>query len=350
MADSGADGHRHPRLLLVDTNRWMVGARLAAMFLQLGCDVAMVCPAKGHPAGNLKRLAGRFPYRGVSPLASIRAAIRGFDPDLVVPVCDRGLGHLHRLHEWARESGDGRIAECIQRSLGPAESYAVVSSRYQLLRLAWEEKIPVPRTIEVRGIEDLHAWPESNPLPWVLKTDGSWGGQGVEVAESMEAAERSFQKLTRRTGVLAWLAQISLTRDWGTQFSDWRSGRPAMIAQLWIAGRPANCAVVCWEGEVLAGISVEVMASRGKTGPASVVEVVEGAEMLLAARRIFLGPEEGGTFTLFALLFFFVGLALPDRDTEAVTLTVPGDRQRVRQYATIAALDLLRRRLGSPRS
>jgi nicotinamide-nucleotide amidase len=42
----------------------------------------------------------------------------------------------------------------------------------------------------------------------------------------------------------------------------------------------------------------------------------------------------------------FVGLALPGRDTEAVSLTVPGDRQRVRQYATIAALDLLRRRLG----
>jgi hypothetical protein len=30
-----------------------------------------------------------------------------------------------------------------------------------------------------------------------------------------------------------------------------------------------------------------------------------------------------------------------------VAFTVPGDRDRVRQYATIAALDLLRRRLGS---
>jgi nicotinamide-nucleotide amidase len=42
----------------------------------------------------------------------------------------------------------------------------------------------------------------------------------------------------------------------------------------------------------------------------------------------------------------FVGLAVPGRPTEAVRLTVPGDRQRVRQYATIAALDLLRRRVG----
>jgi nicotinamide-nucleotide amidase len=46
----------------------------------------------------------------------------------------------------------------------------------------------------------------------------------------------------------------------------------------------------------------------------------------------------------------FVGLAVPGRATEAVRLTVPGDRERVRQYATIAALDLLRRRVGTPAS
>jgi nicotinamide-nucleotide amidase len=44
----------------------------------------------------------------------------------------------------------------------------------------------------------------------------------------------------------------------------------------------------------------------------------------------------------------FVGVAVPGRETEAVAFTVPGDRDRVRQYATIAALDLLRRRLGRP--
>jgi nicotinamide-nucleotide amidase len=43
-----------------------------------------------------------------------------------------------------------------------------------------------------------------------------------------------------------------------------------------------------------------------------------------------------------------VGLALPKSEPEGVAFTVPGDRDRVRQYATIAALDLLRRRLGSP--
>jgi len=44
----------------------------------------------------------------------------------------------------------------------------------------------------------------------------------------------------------------------------------------------------------------------------------------------------------------FVGLARPGRPAEATGFSVPGDRARVRQYATIAALDLLRRSLGTP--
>jgi nicotinamide-nucleotide amidase len=42
----------------------------------------------------------------------------------------------------------------------------------------------------------------------------------------------------------------------------------------------------------------------------------------------------------------FVGLSRPGHETEAFSFNVPGDRDRVRQYATIAALDLLRRTLG----
>jgi nicotinamide-nucleotide amidase len=43
----------------------------------------------------------------------------------------------------------------------------------------------------------------------------------------------------------------------------------------------------------------------------------------------------------------YVGLALPGQPAEGVALTVPGDRDRIRQYATISALDLLRRRLAA---
>ncbi|MGD0083688.1 MAG: competence/damage-inducible protein A [Acidimicrobiales bacterium] len=41
----------------------------------------------------------------------------------------------------------------------------------------------------------------------------------------------------------------------------------------------------------------------------------------------------------------FVGVALPGHEPEAVRLRLPGDRDRVRQLATISALDVLRQRL-----
>jgi nicotinamide-nucleotide amidase len=39
------------------------------------------------------------------------------------------------------------------------------------------------------------------------------------------------------------------------------------------------------------------------------------------------------------------GLAIPDRETEATLVKMPGDRERIRQFAAISLLDLLRRRL-----
>jgi nicotinamide-nucleotide amidase len=43
----------------------------------------------------------------------------------------------------------------------------------------------------------------------------------------------------------------------------------------------------------------------------------------------------------------FIGLALPGGAVESLEARLPGDRERVRQYATVTALDLLRRRLST---
>jgi nicotinamide-nucleotide amidase len=41
----------------------------------------------------------------------------------------------------------------------------------------------------------------------------------------------------------------------------------------------------------------------------------------------------------------WLGLALPERESEAVHLRLPGQRDQIRQFATISLMDLLRRRL-----
>ena len=120
----------------------------------------------------------------------------------------------------------------------------------------------------------------------MLKVDGTWGGAGVARVDSLAEAERAFARLSGRVGALRALKRLAVNRDpfW---LLPWLHGeRPVVNVQAFVAGRPANCVVSCRQGEVLAIIQAEVMATRHPTGPAAVVRIVDQAEMAAAARRI----------------------------------------------------------------
>jgi hypothetical protein len=106
------------------------------------------------------------------------------------------------------------------------------------------------------------------------------------MADSASQAEQSFRELSEPPAALKVIKRVLLDRDRSWLRSWWKGARPLITAQSHIVGRPANCAVVCWEGEVLAGIAVEVISSQEMTGPATVVRVVDSHDMLLAATRI----------------------------------------------------------------
>jgi hypothetical protein len=277
-----------PRILLTDTNRWPVVARMAIAFWKRGCDVAVLCPVPGHPIQKISGRARIFHYSGFRPLASLKTAIDDFDPDIVVPACDRGVQHLHALHALSQKQGraDRKMSALIERSLGSPHGFPIVSSRWGLLEIARDEGIPVPKMSAIGSLADLKRWHIASNLPVVIKADGTWGGRGVRIAHSATEAERCFLDLTQRAGLAELIKRILLNRDRDWELLDWKRSRPAVIAQSLIEGRPANCAVVCAQGKILAGIAVEVVRAQGPTAPATLVEVVEGAEMLLAAERI----------------------------------------------------------------
>jgi nicotinamide-nucleotide amidase len=70
---------------------------------------------------------------------------------------------------------------------------------------------------------------------------------------------------------------------------------------------------------------------------------VTGADIGLGITGV-AGPDEQEGVTPGTV---FVGLTLPGQATQTREIRVPGDRDRVRQYATISALDLLRRALDA---
>ena len=282
------NGAASPRILITDTNRTPVVPRLAMRLHKLGSQVGVLCVMPGNPIESLQPRIDIFPYRGMQPVAALRTAIEMFGPTLVVPACDRAVQHLHELYSMEVAAGrkDRGIASLIERSLGAPESFAIVSSRDALLRVAREEGIRMPQFCAIGDVAELKRWFREVPPPWVIKADGTWGGRGVRIVHSLAEGHERLRELTNQPGTLELLKRMSLNRDRDWVYRDWNRPRPSIVGQVFIQGRPANCAVVCHDGELLAGIAVEAAQTQGATGPATVVQLVEGREMLDAARRI----------------------------------------------------------------
>jgi predicted ATP-grasp superfamily ATP-dependent carboligase len=56
--------------------------------------------------------------------------------------------------------------------------------------------------------------------------------------------------------------------------------------QRFVEGTPANSAVACWNGEVLASISVAAVRTRGAQGASTVVRIVDHPEMIEAGAKL----------------------------------------------------------------
>jgi hypothetical protein len=253
---------------------------------KLGCSVSAVCPTTGHPLLKTKAVRRIFPYRAIHPLNSLISAIEAVDPDVIIPCDDRAVEHLHELYARCQGVPASNISSLIERSLGSPASYPIVSSRYNLMNVAGEEGIRIAATRLVRTVEDLRSWQTELPFPWVLKADGTWGGHGVRIARNHREAETFFLEMSRPLGVARFAKRLIVNRDPFWVRSWWDRSRPAVTVQPYIAGRPANCAVACWQGEVLAGTAVEVISAQGLTGSATIVRVVDSPEMMLAAARL----------------------------------------------------------------
>jgi ATP-grasp domain-containing protein len=277
-----------PRVLLTDTTRWGRSARIAIELSNAGCQVSAVCLARRHPLSKTRVVHTTYPYSAFQPLDSLTAAIEAAQPQIIIPCDDRAVLHLHQLHARARSlrTGGDEIAGLIERSLGSPQSYPTVSVRYNLLEIARREGLRVPDTQPVRTVKDLGSWGADHRLPWVLKADRTWGGGGVEIVRTPGHAERFFRAIPRFFGKALAVKRLIVNRDPFWLLPAWNRWMPGIIVQSHISGRAANCAVVCWEGKVLAGIAAEVISSNKPTGPAAVVRIIDNSEMMQCAERL----------------------------------------------------------------
>jgi hypothetical protein len=268
-----------------------------------GCTVEVLCPA-GHPVSKTKVAHKTHNYNGLAPVRSLRDAIADAAPDLIVPGDDLATLHLHRLYDLEKQSGkpDSPICALIERSLGAAESFPVAYARAAFMKLAEQEGIRTPKTEVVSKLDDLKDWNLRNGFPAVLKANGTSGGYGVRIVNTMEDAERAFRFLQAPPRFLRAAKHALVDRDATLIWPALRRRHFVVNAQAFVDGREATTAVACWNGKLLAALHFEVVNKRSSSGPATVVRRIENAEMSATAekmaRRLSLSGVHGFDFML----------------------------------------------------
>jgi hypothetical protein len=271
------------RLLLAAACNWESTVPLAIALRNAGFAVAIVAP-RGHPLYRVPGITGRWRYRPLMPMASLRRAIEAAAPSIVMPCDEPTMVLLQTLRD------DGTLAielrEAIERSLGPREAAPLIASRAGLSKIGEQTGVRIPELATISSARQLLAWLGRRGAPAYLKIDRSTGGRGVVRVTSQLDALVAYFRLRLLFGIprLVWL-----WLRWGdlSNLPLMRAEGPTRITiQKAIDGIPANCAFAAWQGKLLACIAVEALETRTPTGVATVVRVRDDALMEDAARKV----------------------------------------------------------------
>jgi len=276
-----------PTVLVATTYCWYPTARLAMALAHAGFTVEMVCPRR-HPLSKTAVARKIHAYNGLAPLRSLRAAIAGAEPDLIVSGDDLATRHLHRLYEREQQNrpAGSPICSLIERSLGAAESFPISYARAGFMELAEEEGIRIPKTEVIDNFDGLKDWIIRNGFPAVLKANGTSGGDGVRIVRTVQDADRALCLLQAPPRFLRAAKHALIDDDLTLLSPALRRQKFVVNAQTFVDGREATSAVACWNGQVLASLHFEVIKKRSSSGPATVVRLIENTEMSAAAEKM----------------------------------------------------------------
>ena len=268
------------KILVATTTWWPSAARLVVAFRDHGAAVSAICP-RGNPLRVVSGVRAIHDYSAMFPLDALRRAIEAERPDIVVPTDDRAVRHLHALHASAApdDPDGGTVRGLIERSLGAPEGFVLSGTRDHLLQAVQADGARVPPGRSIGSTDDLASWFEAVPGRCVIKSEGSWGGSGVAVVETPEAAEAAFLGMSRPLTFRHALRLLLFDRDPFPFVQFLRRERRRVTVQAFVDGRQANIMAAAWEGRVLGTLSVEVLRAQNGLGAATVIRIIDCPEM-----------------------------------------------------------------------
>jgi hypothetical protein len=276
-----------PKILIAATVEWPTAARLAGAFSTVGCIVEVVASIR-NVASQSCHIARHHIYSPLRAGSSLARAIALAAPDLVVPCDDRAARLL--VSEWhrAQAAGDQDRVALVERSLGNPGAYNTLMSRDRFIAGALDEGLKASVMRKVETDSELEAVLAVVGLPAVMKSDGSWGGEGVKIVADREQAAAALRALSAVPGLLRSVYRAAARRDGHHLVGLFASGKrnPSTSIQRFVEGTPATTTFACWQGRVVSALHFDVVVSLTRTGPACVLKRVDDAGMDEAARRV----------------------------------------------------------------
>lgn len=214
----------------------------------------------------------------------MRDAIARAAPDLAVCCDDRALAHLVALHE--AQPADTHLRDVVERSLGNPGAVPRLVSRSGFMSDARAEGIRVPDTLPVGDESELDLVLAVLGFPAVLKSDGSWGGEGVAIVRNRAEARAAFARLAYPPSALRSIVRALLRRDLHHLREVVRATRRVVSAQRFVSGSPAASAFAAWHGEIVAAVYYEVLIAEGTLGPPSVIRRTDCPQIAEATLKI----------------------------------------------------------------
>jgi hypothetical protein len=259
-------------ILLVTTMTWPFPAQLAGAFAAVGARVEALCPPRAVLASS-RHVTRLHRYNPVTAMESLCQAMATARADMIIPC-------------------DDLAAELVGREHGIAPI-----KRMEFLIAAAKAGAPCVGAVALDNQDGLEAAIRRLGLPLVIKSDNSWGGEGVVIAQTRQEALAAFRRLMPQSR-LRNIARAMRGR--GSHFLI-RALHPVaadLSAQPFVEGRPATSSIACWRGEVVAAHHFDVVSSSTPTSPASVIAVAACPQMQEAARTVARAFNLSGLFGL----------------------------------------------------
>jgi hypothetical protein len=264
--------------MILAVEKWELGARMCLELRRTGFAVAAACPAF-HMMRKVRTADATFAFSLLMPYRTLERALRRWQPALVICVDDVAVHLVQAFHHRLVRSRRGAakpLAALIERSLGDPRWYGQ-TEKSEIMSIAPRLAIRCPRTVEIRDQDTLSSELTAADFPVVLKLDGKSGGAGVRIVRNRADAWTAYRELN------AIRSQARLMRLAGLR----RNGDAARITiQQHVEGRPASRTILCWQGAVIAGLSVEATEVSREAGPATVVRMIDHPEIEAAARKL----------------------------------------------------------------